>query len=505
MTLADLIDRNAGFAPDKVALRFAGEEITYRAFARRIEAAAAGLAQTLGIGRGDRIAHLGVNSADFLVLLFAAARLGATVVPMNWRLAPPEHAYILANAEPKVLLVEREFAATLPALQAAVPSCRIVGFDAELAGLSFAGIVDAGRSQRAPRTGGVADPLLIVYTSGTTGRPKGAVLTQDAIRWNAVNATHMHGLMAADHVLTVLPMFHVGGLNIQTTPALIAGATVTIHPRFAPGDTLAAIARERPTLVVLVPATLQAMMMHPDFAHADLSSLRVITTGSTIVAESFVTAFATRGIRVIQVYGSTETCPVVVYERFDCPRLKPDTTGVAGLINEAAVVDDKGREVAPGEAGEIVVRGANLFSGYWRDPVATEAAFRDGWYLTGDIGTRDTDGHFAVRERKRNVIISGGENIYPAEVERVIGTFPGVADCAVVARADERWAEVPVAFVVPAPGAALDIGALERHVGASLARFKQPRAYHLREVLPKNALGKVQHFALKAELAAAGQ
>jgi fatty-acyl-CoA synthase len=306
-------------------------------------------------------------------------------------------------------------------------------------------------------------------------------------------------------VLTVLPMFHVGGLNIQTTPALIAGATVTIHPRFAPGDTLAAIARERPTLVVLVPATLQAMMMHPDFARADLSSLRVITTGSTIVAESFVTAFATRGIRVIQVYGSTETCPVVVYERFDCPRVKPDTTGVAGLINEAAVVDDKGREVAPGEAGEIVVRGANLFSGYWRDPVATEAAFRDGWYLTGDIGTRDTDGHFAVRERKRNVIISGGENIYPAEVERVIGTFPGVADCAVVARADERWAEVPVAFVVPAPGAALDIGALERHVGASLARFKQPRAYHLREVLPKNALGKVQHFALKAELAAAGQ
>jgi fatty-acyl-CoA synthase len=317
-----------------------------------------------------------------------------------------------------------------------------------------------------------------------------------------VASAHMHGLTAKDHVLTVLPMFHVGGLNIQTTPALQMGATLTLHRRFAPGPTLAAIAEARPSLIVLVPTTLQAILEHPGFETADLSSLRAITTGSTIVPEALVEAFARRHVRVIQVYGATETGPVSVYERFDEPRLRRDTTGLAGIISELRVLDDAGEQVAAGVPGEIALRSPGLFGGYWRDEKATALAFRDGFFLSGDIGMVDADGYLYMRDRKTNVIISGGENIYPAEIERVIFEFPGIAECAVIGMPDPRWQERPIALVVPRPGHQIDTERLEAHLAANLARFKLPRRILLRDALPKNAMGKVQHFALKAELAA---
>ena len=493
MTLADVIARNAAFAPDKVALCCGGSTLSYAALSAEIERVAAGLSREYGVGRGDRIAHLGYNSIEFLVLLFAAARLGAMLVPINWRLAVPEQAYVIESAMPAVLVVEMAFSDRVAALVSVHSEMRVLDCDRLRA---FATAAAA-----APQSGGdLDDPLLIVYTSGTTGRPKGAVLGQRALLGNAMQSIHMHGMTAADHVLTVLPLFHVGGLNIQTTPALIAGATVTLLPRFAPAETLEAIAVHRPTLTVLVPATLDALFVHPGFDAADLSSLRCVTTGSTIIPDDLVLACAGRGIRLLQVYGSTETGPVVIYERFDQPRTVAGSTGVAGLLSSAMIVDDTGMAVADGVAGEIAVKAPNLLSGYWRDEVATHAAFRDGWYLTGDVATRTADGHFIVHDRKRNVIISGGENIYPAEVERVIGAFAGVADCAVVGRVDAKWQEVPIAFVVPRAGASIDVGALEAHLAANLARFKLPRAIVLRDTLPKTALGKVQHAALKDSL-----
>lgn len=504
-TLADLIDRNAGFAPEKAALRFAGATWSYAALARRIDAVAAGLVGEFGVRRGDRIVHLGYNSADMLVLLLAVARIGAMLVPLNWRLAPPEHAFIVADAEPALIVVEAEFTERLGGLKASAPGARVMLLDGAEVG------TDADKSLAMPELakafegrsaggGAIGDPLLIVYTSGTTGRPKGAVLTQDQVRWNALASIHMHGLMAADHVLTVLPMFHVGGLNIQTTPALLAGATVTIHKRFMPDATLAAIASERPSLTVLVPPTLKALLDHPGFAAADLASLRLVTTGSTIVPEHLVEAFAARGLRIVQVYGSTETGPVAIYERFDQPRGRPGTTGVAGIFHEAMIADDAGRPVADGTRGEILLKGPNLFSGYWRDERATAAAFREGWYLTGDIASRGGDGHFTVHDRKKNVIISGGENIYPAEIERVIAEFPGIAEAAVVGRPDPRWQEVAVAVVVPVPGARIDTDVLMGHLAANLARYKLPREVLVRDALPKNALGKILHYAIRREL-----
>ena len=505
VTLADVAARNAAFAPQKPAIRYEGGCLTYAAFSARIESLAAALSQRFAISRGDRVAYLGLNTPDELVLLYACARLGAMLAPLNWRLASPELAFMIGDAGPKLLVIGGDFLAHLPAMRAAAPSMAVIGLDVEAMAAGAIPIeeviVEAQRP--APRqAASFSDPLLLVYTSGTNGRPKGALLTQEALHWNAMASAHMHGLTAADHVLTVLPMFHVGGLNIQTTPALQIGATVTLHPRFAPGATLAAISADRPSLTVLVPATLQALLDHPDFAASDLSSLRVVATGSTIVPEGLVEAFAARGLRLIQIYGATETGPVAVYERFDLPRARRDTTGLPGVTVELCILGVDGHEAAAGTMGEIALKGRGLFSGYWRDPQASRAAFRDGWFLTGDIGCVDADGYLFVRDRKKNLIISGGENIYPAEIERVILECPEVGECAVVGVPDPRWQEAPVALVVPRRGAVIVPERIEAHLRANLARFKLPRRILIREALPRNAMGKIQHFALKAELTA---
>jgi fatty-acyl-CoA synthase len=310
---------------------------------------------------------------------------------------------------------------------------------------------------------------------------------------------HMHDLTSADHVLTVLPMFHVGGLNIQTTPALQIGATVTLHARFAPDATLDAITQEKPTLVVLVPATIQALIEHPRWTETDLSSLRAITTGSTQVPQALVDAIERRGVPVLQVYGSTETSPIAVYTRLGGDRMRAGSTGLPGLLCEARMVDDGGNEVPHGTPGEVVVRGPNVFFEYWGNEAATRETLRDGWYHSGDIGTRDADGYFFIHDRKKNMIISGGENIYPAEIERVLLTHPAVAEAAVIGRPDPKWQEVPIAYVVCR--AAVEPGALKQHVADELARFKVPRAFVFVDSLPRNALGKVQHFRLREQIA----
>jgi fatty-acyl-CoA synthase len=498
LDLSDLIERNAAFAPDQPALRFSGVTRSYAAFSSRIVSAARALKSGLAIGRGDRIAILATNHPDYLVLLYACARLGALLVPLNWRLAVAEQLFILCDASVKALVVEESLAAIVPELAKARPEAHIVGLDFRPeGGVSLTDLlVGASGDGRNPHTD-FSCPLLVVYTSGTTGRPKGAVLRQDALLWNAVMSQHMHDMTAADHVLTVLPMFHVGGLNIQTTPAVQLGASVTIHARFAPEATLAAIARDRPSLLLLVPATMQALIEHPEWKTTDTSSLRAVSTGSTQVPQRLVDAIVARGIPVLQVYGSTETCPIAVYTRLAGDWRRQGSTGLPGLACEAKIVDSDGLEVGPGTPGEVVVRGPNVFFEYWGDEAATREALRDGWYHTGDIGTRDSDGHFFVYDRKKNMIISGGENIYPAEVERVLSEHPAIAEVAVVGRTDPRWQEVPIAFVVPRSGMQLDADAVERFALGQLARYKVPREYRFLDRLPRNAMGKVQHFRLK--------
>ena len=495
MDLCSLIDRNAAFSPDKTAIAFEDERLSYAAFAARIERTATALKQELGVGRGDRVAILSLNRPDYLVLLYACARLGAMLVPLNWRLAVAEQLFILTDAGAKVVMLERAFEDLLPEL---APGTSVVGLDfTPPGGTTFESLLArSDGSSRNPHTD-LSCPLLIVYTSGTTGRPKGAVLRQEALFWNGVMSQHMHNMTSDDHVLTVLPFFHVGGLNIQTTPALQLGATVTVHARFSPDTALAAIQRERPTLTVMVPAIIQAVSEHPAWPAVDLSSLKAVATGSTIVPPHLIERFVARDVPVLQVYGSTETCPIAVYTRLGGDLSRAGSTGLAGLCCEAKVVDHSGNEVPAGAPGEIAVRGPNVFFEYWGNEAATRDALHDGWYRTGDIGLSDADGYFWVRDRKKNMIISGGENVYPAEVERVLLEHPDVRECAVIGRPDPRWDEVPIAYVIPRSGCRLEVNELRAHLQAQLARYKVPRDIVVVADLPRTALGKVQHFLLK--------
>jgi fatty-acyl-CoA synthase len=496
--LCSLIERNAAFAPDKPALRFEGTTLSYAAFNARIQQTARALKSELGVSRGDRIAILSLNRPDYLVLLYACARLGAILVPLNWRLAVAEQMFILSDAGAKVLMLEQAFAAILPALAKSALAAGVVGLDfSPPTGAAFDTLLTRAHGDGRDSHADLSCPLLLVYTSGTTGRPKGAVLRQEALLWNGVMSQHMHGLTSNDHVLTVLPFFHVGGLNIQTTPALHHGATVTIHSRFTPDTTLATFERDRPTLTVLVPATIQAVSDHPSWAATDLSSLKAVSTGSTIVPQHLIDRFVARGVPVLQVYGSTETCPIAVYTRLGGDLSREGSTGLPGLCCEAAIIDDTGAELPPGTAGEIAVRGPNVFREYWGNEAATREALHEGWYRSGDLGRRDADGYFWVHDRKKNLIISGGENIYPAEVERVLLEHPDVGECAVIGRPDPRWDEVPVAYVIRRAGCTIGPDHLRVHIETQLARFKVPRDFIFVDDLPRTALGKVQHFMLK--------
>jgi fatty-acyl-CoA synthase len=469
MDISVWIERHAARTPDKTALICGDTATSYAEFAARIGFLADVLAAR-GIGPGDRVALLSTNHPDYAALLFAAARLGAVLVPLNWRLAPAELGYIVADAGAKLLIFETAFAASVPGGVAALAREAL----------------DRASAIPAARAGALELPVLIVYTSGTTGRPKGAVLTQDALVWNAINSQHMHDLTADDRVLTNLPMFHVGGLNIQTLPALRMGATVMLQPRFDPSDALAAIAAFKPTLTLVVPATMKALIAHPAWAATDLSCLRLAGAGSSVVPLDLIRAFHARGVPVAQVYGATETGPIAICQGRDDAMANEGAIGRPALHCEARLAED----------GEILIRGPNVAAGYWNDPQATAEAFADGWFRTGDLGRIDANGQWHALERKKDMIISGGENIYPAELETALLEHAG---CAVVAKPDAKWGEVPVAFVVAKPDATLDAEALAVHLDGRLARFKWPKEYRFVDALPRNAMGKLLRFELRGQ------
>ena len=402
-----------------------------------------------------------------LVLLFALARLGAILVPLNWRLTAAEHKAILADCAPRWIFFDADFEA-----------------HARTLGIPVGKLEGNGNSKP---EGCDTDDILIVYTSGTTGRPKGATLTQSALLWNGFNSIHAHDLSQSDHVLTVLPMFHVGGLNNQTLPALLAGASVTLHRRFDPALWLGDVALRRPTLSLLVPATLQAVVSHPAWASTDLSSLKMINAGSMVVPDSMIRAFHARGIPVGQIYGCTETAPIAVVLLKEHAMRKVGSAGKPALHCEVKLVE-----------GEVWVRGPNVMRGYWNDPAATAAALTpDGWFRTGDLARIDEEGYYWIIGRSKDVIISGGENIYPAELENVLADCAAIAECAVVGMDDAKWGEAVCAFIVKQKDANLDENAVLALFKDRLAKFKHPRRIVFIDNLPRNAMGKVQKFDLK--------
>ena len=497
MDLSDWIERQAAFAPAKTALVCADRRLPYADLAATVRQAAAALVAA-GVVRGDRVAYLGYNGIEQVALFFACARLGTLFVPLSWRLAPPEHRTMLADCRPCVLVVAEPFLGPTAALADATAGLvRIALGSAPDGWLPWDEFVARGAALPPALADAAAAPVLLSYTSGSTGQPKGVVLRQDALFHNAVNSTHMHDLASTDVVLTTLPLFHVGGLNIQTLPALHAGATVVLHPRFDPARAIDAIERDGITLTVLVPAQLELLAAEPRWRTADLSRLRAITTGSTIIGEAFVRKNLHRGVPLLQVYGATETCPIAAYQRCADASAHPGSIGKPALHCELLLADGEGRAVAAGESGEIWIRGANVMDGYWDQPRETAAVLAGGWYRTGDVAHADADGWLYVDGRRRDVIISGGENVYPAEIENVLADCPGVAEVAVVGRPDERWGEAVVAVVVPARDSALTREALCAFLDGRVARYKHPRDVVLAAALPRTALGKVKREELK--------
>ncbi|MDE2371590.1 MAG: AMP-binding protein [Burkholderiales bacterium] len=420
-----------------------------------------------GVVGGAIVAWLGLNSLEMIATLVACRRLGAVLLPLNWRLAASELARLVGHAGAGHLLVDDAMAA----LGAQVAA------QAEL--------------RPGPAAGIEAGDLLLVYTSGTGGQPKGALHTAAGMEANCAAAIEAQDFDAATRVLTVLPLFHVGGLCIQTLPVLAAGGSLRLHPRFDPAAWFDEVAAWRPTTSLLVPAVMRALVEHPRWADADLSSLAFVNSGSQIVPRALIDAFHARGVPVAQVYGATETGPVSIVLRPEEALAHPGSAGRPA----------RGVEMQLGADGEIWLRAPQLMRGYHR---SAEPGFdADGWFHSGDLARVDAAGYVEVVGRSRELIISGGENIHPAEIELLVDAWPGVAECAVVAEPDPKWGEVPVLALVARGDAAIDLVGLRAMLESRLARFKLPRRIVVVAALPRTALGKVQRAALAAQLEAA--
>jgi len=483
LTLGRWLADRARTTPQRVAIRFLGQDLTYAELDSRATRLAAGLAAR-GLRRGDRLATLTTTSPDHVATFFACARLGVALQPISWRLASAEVAYQLEDAEPSLLLASDDYAEL----------ARKAGTKVEIARIGDPTLEADGEVEDVARDD---DPLLLVYTSGTTGKPKGALLSHANCFWTNLSFDRTTSLRDGDVVLQVLPQFHVGGWNVQPLLAWWKGATVVLEPAFDAARALDLIAEHGVTTMMGVPATYLFLAQEPGFADADLSSLRLAVVGGAPMPEALLETWIARGIEIVQGYGLTEAAPNVL-----ClpPEEATRKLGFAGKpyphVDVALRDADTGALVEGTGTGELVVRGPNVFAGYWRNAEATEAAFADGWLLTGDVAERDAEGFYRIAGRIKDMVISGGENVYPAEIEDVLHAHPAVLEAAVVGVPDERWGEACAAFVVLREGSNVGTAALQSLCRARLARFKVPQTFAFVDALPRSSMGKV----LKDEL-----
>lgn len=464
--------RRARINPDGVALRQSGRSVTYGDLAETVDRLAGGLAAR-GVRHGDRVAYLGPNDIGTFEVLFATSRLGAIFVPMNTRLSAPEIRYQVSDVQPSILVYGPECAELVDGIADAMP------------------LADALALGDKPITADVAlaDDAVILFTSGTTGRPKGAVLTHANITFNTMNQLAHADVLSSDTALCIPPLFHAAGLGQVSLPTLFKGGTVVVVPRFDPGEVLGIVERLRIASFSAVPIMLQMLCDHPNFGTTDLSSLRYAIYGGSMVLERVAVAWQRRGVDILQGYGMTEASPGVYLAPADGAADRPVSIGVPHFFTDVTF-DPSLEAPEPGASGELLVRGLNVFRGYWQRPDDTENAFTDGWYRTGDVVTVDEDGWAYVIDRVKDLIISGGENIYPSEVEAAIAALPGIVDCAVVGVPDERWGEVGAAFVVASEP--WTETSLREALSGTIANFKIPRDVHFVDDLPRTASGKVR-------------
>ena len=497
--LGSWLARRARFSPERVALTFGARSWTYAELQREIDAFAASLAQ-LGVRQGDRVAFLDLNHPNYLLTLFATARLGAIFVPLNFRLTAPELQFALADSGACVLVHSEPFAAAVEQIRDAIPCRAFVRTPDDEEGRLATACVEPGPPQEERFVDGDA-VALIMYTSGTTGRPKGAMITHDNLLASIHGFSLTFDTRADDRTLLVAPLFHIGGLNVTTLSAFLNGATVVLERRFDPDRVLALLEERRITTMFAVPTMLVEMARRPGFATADLDALRLIVSGGAPVPVPLLEQYLERGIDVCAGYGMTEAAPLITIVPPGRVLDKVGSVGLPSFFTEVRLVDDDGREVPPGSPGEFVLRGPNVMKGYWNRPDATAETLVDGWLRTGDVGVQDEDGFFAVVGRKKDMIITGGENVYPAEVEACLAEHPKIADAAVFGVPEPTWGEAVVAVVVPLDGAALSEQEVTAFMADRLARYKQPRRIVLADELPRSPSGKIVKQELRERYA----
>jgi fatty-acyl-CoA synthase len=476
LTLARWLSDRARTTPERVAIDYLDREVTYAELENMAERFTASFAER-GLERGGRVATLTGNTPEHVAIFFACAKLGLILAPLSWRLAAPELAYQLADAEPAVFLAEDEYADLAAA----------TGHEAEALA-----VPEPSNSLLLDEAARDHDPLLLVYTSGTTGKPKGALLTHANCFWTNVGFDVATGVSGDDVVLQVLPQFHCGGWNVQALLAWWKGARVVLERVFDADRCIELIERKRVTTTMGVPANYLFMSQSPRFADADLSSLRRAVVGGAPMPLALLETWRERGVEIVQGYGLTEAAPNVL-----CLPAE-DAVRKAGYAGKPYPQVD----VKLSDEGELLVRGPNVFAGYWRNPEASAEAVVDGWLRTGDIAEQDDDGFYRISGRLKDMYISGGENVYPAEVEDVLLSLEGIADAAVLGVPDERWGEVGAAFVVLGAGAALSEDEIVAACRERLARFKVPASVRFLDELPRSGMNKVLKDELRPQVPA---
>ena len=490
----DWIGFHADLRPDAVALVDDGRDltITYSSLEDRTRRLAAWLAGC-GIGAGDRVAVLAGNTTDVFELLFACAKLSAILVPLNWRLAVPELEFIVDDCRPRVLVFEEAFAEASSALD--VPVMLQLGPDYEAAKAS------ADPTSVGPVLATHDDPWAIMYTSGTTGHPKGAIVTHGMIFWNAINIGHAVGLTHRSTNLNVLPTFHTGGLNLYTTPCLHLGARSINLREFDPERVLNYLESGEVSHFFAVPAVYQFLAEHPRWADANVGAVASWACGGAPMPVALLQRYADRRIVIRQGMGMTETSPTVFLTDEEHAISKVGSVGKPVLHTQIRLVAEDGSDVGVDEVGELWIKGPNVTPGYWERPEANESSFVDGWLRSGDAARVDADGYVFIVDRWKDMYISGGENVYPAEVEQVLFHHPGVLDVAVIGMPDERWGEAGLAVVVPRDPDSFDPDDLIVFCDGRLARYKIPKRVAVAQALPRNAAGKVLKRQLRQDLA----
>src|ERR1700712_4962751 len=471
-----------------------GRHHTYQTFDNRISRLAASLQSHFDIKPGDRIAVLAPNTTDTFEVQFACGRIGAIFVPLNWRLANPELRAILADCTPTMLIYDPDFAGRVQEITRICDIPRVLQL-----GQPFERIALDGPLLDQPVPATLDDISTILYTSGTTGLPKGAIITHGMNFWNTLHSMSLAGIARSTVFLGLLPLFHTGGLNVFSYPVFQVGGTVLIMRSFDPGEALRLIGDPSVGVTHMfgVPANYQFMGQHPRFQETDMGRLVFAGVGGAPTLDTILRTWQEQGAILQQGYGMTETSPLVlVLDKEDAVR-KAGSAGKPALNMEMRVVGDDGTDAASGTIGELWVKGPNITKGYWNQPEVTAASFTDGWLHTGDAALVVDEGYYFIVDRWKDMYISGGENVYPAEVENVLYQNEAVAEAAVIGISDARWGQVGRAIVVVKPGHALTEEAVVAHCAANLARYKLPHSVVFAEALPRNATGKVHKPTLR--------